>query len=248
MIFDAHVHLQNFDGFPLFEGIDGYAAVSSCSTIEEFLALEKLCGKLEEGKISSGAKKTRIYRSFGIHPWSINEEYFSFLEELLERKKMDFAGECGIDLFTAELKADLRRQTECFSRQLELCENYGVPVVIHSRKSTEIMLRFSGMLKKVPKAVFHSWPGTHAESEALLRRGVNAFFSFGTNLLCGKKSALECVRKLPLERIVFETDFPYQNAKSESYLERLLSVYKIAGEIRGFDFLKENPGAAALLS
>ena len=65
--------------------------------------------------------------------------------------------------------------------------------------------------------VFHSWPGTRGEGEALLKRGINAWFSFGTVILKNHKAAMDCAAFFPPGRILFETDAPYQPLKEREY-------------------------------
>jgi TatD DNase family protein len=52
-------------------------------------------------------------------------------------------------------------------------------------------------LKKLPAVVFHSWPGTGGEGEALLKRGINVFFSFGTTVLKNHRDAMTCAAFFP---------------------------------------------------
>jgi TatD DNase family protein len=72
-------------------------------------------------------------------------------------------------------------------------------------------------LKKLPALIFHSWPGTSGEGEALLRRGVNAYFSFGGVILLNHKEARRCCAVFPPERLLTETDAPYQPPRGRAF-------------------------------
>ena len=89
-------------------------------------------------------------------------------------------------------------------------------------------------LKKIPSVIFHSFPGTFREADSLKKHGINAFFSFGKPILNGKKSAIECVEKLPLQNLLFETDAPYQTLKGEKETlpGDIKKVYQRACELR----------------
>ncbi len=193
-----------------------------------------------------GAQKitaSRVKKSFGIHPQifaegiteSALQEELDFLEKLLIEKKVDAVGEIGFDLFTEEYKSTLKKQEDYWAVQMELSKKYGKPIVVHIRKAVEKIFRDSKSLSKLPAVVFHSFPGTLREAESILHHGINAYFSFGKPILNGKKSAVDCVKNLPAERLLFETDAPYQTLKNE---ERTLPgeitrVYERASEIRG---------------
>jgi TatD DNase family protein len=59
--------------------------------------------------------------------------------------------------------------------------------------------------------------GTLGEGESLLRRGVNAYFSFGTPILLNHKEAIRSCAALPLDRLLLETDAPYQPLRSREF-------------------------------
>ena len=161
--------------------------------------------------------------------------YSEYLIQLLENKKIDAVGECGFDFFTQDFRSMSQKQEKVWNFQLEAAIKYGKPLVIHGRKCTERLFKDIKLLKKVKGVVFHSWAGTLTEANSLLKKGVNAYFSFGKPILNGKKSAVECVKFLEESRIVFETDAPYQTLKGEEKTlpEDILKVYEQAEKLRG---------------
>ncbi|WP_296330621.1 TatD family hydrolase [uncultured Treponema sp.] len=190
----------------------------------------------------AGRSLPTAYASYGIHPQIVTSSYLkndfpmdlSYLESLLSEKKIIAIGECGFDFFTPEFKATTTEQEIVFKEQLRLAQKYGVPLLLHLRKSIEKIFSYSGELKKLPSVIFHSFPGTFREAESLKKHGINAFFSFGKPILNGKKSAIECVRKLPLQNLLFETDAPYQTLKGEKETlpGDIKTVYQRACELR----------------
>ncbi|MCL2602306.1 MAG: TatD family hydrolase, partial [Treponema sp.] len=101
-------------------------------------------------------------------------------------------------------------QDEFFARHLDAALQYRLPIVLHVRRALHKIFPYTRELKKLPAVVFHSWPGTAAEGEALVRRGINAFFSFGTTILNNHRAAMHCAARFPPDRILLETDAPYQ--------------------------------------
>ncbi|QSI01812.1 TatD family deoxyribonuclease [Treponema ruminis] len=223
---DSHLHLSKCNAFFSFSQEKKYMAVSSCHSKEDF---DFLTGE--------------SLASFGIHPQAVNSSYMekdfssdlAYLESLLESKKIVAIGECGFDFFTPDFKSTAREQEIAFESQLDLAQKYKLPLVLHLRKSIEKIFTYSRELKKVPAVIFHSFPGTLREAESLKNHGLNAFFSFGKPLLNGKKSAIDCVKNLPVENLLFETDAPYQTLKDEEFTspQEIERVYRAASEIRG---------------
>lgn len=217
---DSHIHIANCFSLPL-PFTDNYLCVSSCHSKKDF-DLSK-----------------NYLRSFGIHPQEVigkkySEEDFSFLFELASSKKIRAIGETGLDFFTRELKEKADEQIMIFERQLSIALKYNLPVVLHLRKSVEKIFQYSKSLSKLPSVIFHSFPGTEAEALSLIKHKVNAFFSFGKPLLNGRKHSILCVKNLPLERLLLETDAPYQTLKDENFTnpDDIKKVYKEAAILR----------------
>lgn len=260
MVFcDAHAHLSDCTGFSGFPAGDSYFCVSSCHSEADVESVVRMFGRPGPRcglsgvphfadahssallrNCSAGAPypdAAYVVQSFGIHPMhlSARNSQLAVLECLLQSRSIHAVGECGFDFFTPELRRTQAAQEAVFSAQLELAEAYGIPVVLHLRKSLAELFLYSRQLSRIPSVVFHSFPGTVQDAVSLLRRGINAYFSFGTPLIKGKKSAVGCVQSLPASRILLETDAPYQalNGETETSPGDIRSVYACACRIRG---------------
>jgi TatD DNase family protein len=143
------------------------------------------------------------------------------LLELLERLaaggRLAAVGEAGFDLYGPEFRDTEKLQDLIFSSHLETARRYGLPLVIHARRAMHKVFALTGELKKLPAVIFHSWPGTLGEGEALIRRGVNAYFSFGAVIALNHKEARRCCARFPAERILTETDAPYQPPRGRDF-------------------------------
>ena len=187
-----------------------YYGVSCAHDRDEFLKQETLSAKLNENE------NTQVMCAFGMHPQLPLVENASFMETLLKERRIGAIGEAGFDLFTKEFKADIARQEEAWRISCELAALYGVPLVVHCRKALDKMFRDSKALSKIPAVVFHSFTGSVQDASSLLKRGVNAYFSFGNPFIFGDKSAIGCVQKLDVGRLLMETDAPYQTMRGET--------------------------------
>lgn len=224
---DAHFHLVYSAPFQAFS-VPYYAATCAHDR-EEFLKQETLAAKCNT------TQNTLIVSAFGMHPQMPLTENADFMEMLLREKRIRAIGEAGFDLFTKEFKADVARQEAAWNIELELAAAYNVPLVIHCRKAIDRMFRDSGKLAKISAVVFHSFAGSPADARSLLRRKVNSYFSFGKPLIGGDKSAIACVKELDADRLLMETDAPYQTLKGEKSTSacEIALVYERAFEIRG---------------
>ena len=132
-----------------------------------------------------------------------------FLDKLAEEGRLAAVGETGFDLFDAALRQTEKTQVLLFDAQLETALRYGLPVVLHVRRAMHLVFARAGMLEKCRAVIFHAWPGTQAEGEALLRRRINAYFSIGPAVLRGRRETRRGAAMLPVERLLTETDAPY---------------------------------------
>jgi TatD DNase family protein len=161
--------------------------------------------------------------------------------ELLEREaaagRLAAVGETGFDLFDADYRSTEAEQEKIFQHHLAIATRYGLPVVLHIRRAMHKVFAYDRRLKVLPAVVFHSYSGSFEEACSIVRRGVNAFFSFGTTILLNHKKAREVVARLPVERVLFETDAPYQPLWRHAYATwaDIDAIIAEAARLRGDD-------------
>ena len=174
----------------------------------------------------------KIYLSYGLHPQSaghINiKENAAFLEQLLQQKKLHAIGEAGFDYYTQDFRDHAALQEEMFNIQLELALQYNMPMVIHARKANHKLFEYSRQFKNLPAVLFHSFMGPAREAQSLIDHGINAYFSFGKQIMNNNKKVLDCATKLPLQNLLLETDAPFQYLKGENYttLQDIVKIYE----------------------
>ncbi len=261
MIFcDAHFHLIPSEEALGTHSLPRGRGVTAAHSPEEFLAQEERVRQLNGKASQNGAAQSSscekssgnppasqaceqsslLLQSFGLHPQApfSDERDFAlrleFLEGLLQERRIAAVGECGLDFFTQEFSANRAAQEKAFAAQLEAAARHKVPAIVHARKAMQEIFESAAALKKVSAVVFHSFAGTLTDARSLLSKGINAYFSFGKPLMNGAKKAILCVRALPLDRLLFETDAPYQTLKGEKATSpaEIADVYQTAFEIR----------------
>ena len=122
-------------------------------------------------------------------------------------RKIWAIGEVGIDCYWS--KEFLAEQIEAFTLQLEIAHRLNLPVIIHSREATGLILEILGKLRHLGlRGVFHAFSGSLESFQQLQNLG-DWYIGIGGVLTFKKASIADTIRSIPLERIVLETDSPY---------------------------------------
>lgn len=176
----------------------------------------------------------KLIKAFGIHPQNPDMKEAVFLEELLKNRLIDAVGETGFDFFTEEFRSQREVQKEAWNLQVSLAAEYQVPLVIHVRKALDMIFADLKSLQKIRAILFHSFPGSILEARSVLEKLPQSYFSFGKQLLNGNKKAISCVKELPLEHLLLETDAPFQTLKGEDHTAHteIRRVYEAAKALR----------------
>ncbi|GAB3008915.1 TatD family hydrolase [Niabella terrae] len=151
----------------------------------------------------------RCLSMMGLHPVSVNADYQQELDQVrrfLEQRSFIAIGETGIDLYWDQTYRT--QQIAAFEQQIEWALEYGLPLVIHSRASTDLCIDIvSGYIARGLKGVFHCFGGSLEEARTITEMG---FYLGIGGVLTFKKSGLDQVLKeLDLKYILLETDAPY---------------------------------------
>ncbi|KAG6939334.1 TatD DNase domain containing 2 [Chelydra serpentina] len=158
-------------------------------------------------------KEEMVWGAFGCHPHFAR--YYTDLHErnllqALRHPKAIAFGEMGLD-YSYKCSTDISKQHTVFEKQLQLAVSLRKPLVIHCREADDDLL---GIMKKfVPKDYKihrHCFTGSYNVIEPLLEHFPN--LSVGFTALLTYSSAFEAretIRKIPLNRIIVETDAPY---------------------------------------
>ena len=128
------------------------------------------------------------------------------LEGYLSRKLWAI-GEIGMDCYWS--KEFMKEQQEAFRIQLEMAARLDLPVIIHSRESTELIISTLKECRHLSlRGVFHAFSGSVETYRELQKLG-DWYVGIGGVLTYKKASIAETVKEIPLERILLETDSPY---------------------------------------
>lgn len=151
-----------------------------------------------------------LFPTLGLHPTSVGANWkdeMDAVENALPKHKIWAIGEIGIDCYWS--KEYLEQQKEVFRLQLEMAHKHNLPVIIHSRESTELIINILKDYKHLElQGIFHAYSGS-AETFRELQKLGDWYIGIGGVLTYKKATIAETVKNIPLERIVLETDSPY---------------------------------------
>ena len=147
-----------------------------------------------------------IYATVGYHPHEskdVTENYLYEIEDLIKHPKVVAVGEMGLDFYYNH--SDKEIQMDVFEKQLELSQKVDKPAIIHNRMADDDMYN---ILKttNTSNAVIHCFTGNYEYAKKILDLGMLLSF---TGIVTFAKDLEETVKKVPLERMMIETDSPY---------------------------------------
>ena len=163
-----------------------------------------------------------IYASLGVHPHHAHEvgpaewpELSKKLRELLKHPKVVAVGEFGLDYF--RMRNTKEQQDFLFRCQLDLAKELGKPVVIHCREAhadlQKALAEYYPQTPYVnacpePNGTIHCFSGAWEDAQWYLAHGFVVGID-GPVTYPNSQQLKENVARLPIERIVLETDSPY---------------------------------------
>jgi TatD DNase family protein len=153
--------------------------------------------------------------ALGIHPLYVaraQADALARLDEALARHAGDpnlvAVGEIGLDYFAENMRQralDARQQL-FFREQLKLARRYGLPVILHVRRSVDQVLKGLRDIG-VPSGIAHAFNGSRQQADQFLALGFK--LGFGGAVTYERATRLRALAaELPPEAIVMETDAP----------------------------------------
>jgi TatD DNase family protein len=159
--------------------------------------------------VALAAQYESVYAALGVHPHDvkgIDEKTYDAISRLISQPKVVAYGEIGLDFFRNRSPRDV--QIRRFGEQLEMADDFNLPVIIHDRDAHAETLKMLGTWKGKKGGVVHCFSGDAAMAKKCLDMGF--YISIPGPVTYSKAEKLiEVVRQIPLERLLVETDAPY---------------------------------------
>lgn len=208
MLIDTHAHLDDDrfkDDLPGALQRAAEAGLSHVLTIGIDAATSAAAVKLAE-------THPLLWAVVGIQPNHVAEVQPGDWDRVLELARHPRAvalGETGLDRYWD--RAPFPMQEEYFARHLELCRTMDKPVVIHCREAEADVVRMlrAEFDRHGPiRGVMHSFTGNEATARDCLALGLHISFA-GMVTFKNNEALRQVARKVPLDRLLVETDSPY---------------------------------------
>ena len=167
-----------------------------------------ICATAEPKDIKSAIQIAQTHKNIfvttGIYPDYINSNPSDYLcEDILNNPLVVGVGEIGLDYhYSPQTRM---QQIELFEQQLEIAQKYDLPVAIHTRDAEQDT---ANILTDKNKGVMHCFTSGWDLAKVMLDRG---FYFSASGILTFKNAddIRETFAKIPIDRIVIETDSPY---------------------------------------
>jgi len=209
MIIDTHAHLD--DGRYL-EDLDEVIGNAKFNGVDGVLIPGADINDLKRAQEISH-KNENIFFAAGVHPYHHEQYDEKILREFLKDEKCIAVGECGLDYFRLpdsdeDKKVEKDAQQSVFKAHIELAKSVKKPLIVHIRDANDDSKRvlIENDAKEVG-GVLHCYNA----SEHLLSLADHGFYFGIGGVLTFKnaKNLVEVLPKIPIDRIVIETDAPY---------------------------------------
>jgi TatD DNase family protein len=202
---DAHIHLSDEEYYGCIDEVLQETKDSKVvALVSNSMDLKTSVKSLELAEQFKGT----VYAALGIHPWAVNKltedelhQTMVLIKKQARNKSFVAVGEIGLD---SKYMGIWEKQLKVFESMLRVAEELGLPVIIHSRGTTvqivemlqsynlqRILLHwFSNPISVLSKAL---------EMNCYISEGVPTVYSEGIR---------DVVRKIPIDRLLTETDGP----------------------------------------
>ncbi|PJE79923.1 putative metal-dependent hydrolase YcfH [invertebrate metagenome] len=208
MFIDSHCHLTHLD-LKKYDGqLDGVIHAARAAGVHNMLCVSVDISNAEA--VTQLAREYEdVYAAVGIHPLDCQpgDQNLARLEELLGEPKVVALGEIGLDYHYSPDNKSLQKSV--FAEQLELAKEQEKPVIVHTRearKDTLELIRIHGCRQSA--GVLHCFTESWEMAKAAMDMNYCISFS-GIVTFKNAEDIRDVVRKMPLDRLLIETDSPY---------------------------------------
>ena len=205
MLVDSHCHLD----FPdLAEKVDGALALMRANGVSHALCVSVTLQEFPQVR-ALAERYPNLYASVGVHPDYDDVPPVSEKElvRLADHPRVIAIGETGLDHY--RIKGGAEWQRERFRTHIRAARSAGKPLIVHMRDAADDTLRIMRE-ERAPEVggVMHCYTGTWEVAQAAMDLGF--WISFSGIVTFKNAGALrEVARKVPLERMLVETDSPF---------------------------------------
>lgn len=236
---DSHCHLDRIDLAHYDGSFQDFVAATLESGVEQMLCV---CIDLESypAMLELVRKYDNIFVSVGVHPNDRDrrEPTAAELTEMASIPENVAIGETGLDYFRSETD-DIEWQQKRFRTHIQAAKDARKPLIIHTREARkDTVALMQEERARDAGGVMHCFTETWDMAQQALDMGFYISFS-GIVTFNNASDLRDVAKKVPLDRILIETDSPYLapapyrgKPNQPKYLHR---VAETIAEVRGMD-------------
>lgn len=239
MLVDSHCHLDLIDLEPYGNSLTPLLQAAAEQDIEHFLCVSVSLEDLP-GMLRKVAPYQQVSVSVGVHPEypDCQEPTVEQLVDLAQDARVVAIGETGLDYFHGQ--GDLEWQRQRFCTHIAAAKEAAKPLIVHTRDAKEDTLRLLSD-EKADKVggVLHCFTEDYDMASRAIDLGFYISLS-GIVTFRNAKALQDVARRLPLDRLLVETDAPYlapvpkRGKPNEPAYVRYVAEY--LAELRGESF------------
>ena len=207
MLIDSHCHL-NYKG--LIEDQVNVLERSRSAGVDLMLNIATRESEWD-AVLDTAIRETDVWATVGIHPHEADEHPHVDTAKLVERAahpRVVGIGETGLDYYYDY--SDRERQQRSFRAHIAACRQTGLPLIVHTRDAEDDTLAImrEEMEQGAYRGVIHCFTASGAFADAAMALGFYISIS-GIVTFKSAKDLQETAARLPLDRLLIETDSPF---------------------------------------
>ncbi|SFH78747.1 TatD family hydrolase [Modicisalibacter xianhensis] len=208
MFVDSHCHLDRLDLAAHGDSLDAALNVARARGVRQFLAIAVTLDGVENLAGIARAHEDVVI-SAGVHPMhsADDEPSMEAIKACAERFDVVAIGETGLDFHYDTIDRNIQR--ERFKRHLQAATELELPVIVHTRDAREETLQLiREHTNPAVGGVLHCFTEDIDMAREAVRLGFFISLS-GIVTFRNAESIRELARRVPLDRLLIETDSPY---------------------------------------
>ena len=207
MLIDSHCHL-NYKGL-----VEDQANVLERARAQGVGVMLNIATRESEWDdvLGTALREPDVWATVGIHPHEADDHPHVDTAKLVERAahpRVVGIGETGLDYHYDH--SDRDRQRRSFRSHIAACRETGLPLIVHTRDAEEdtIAILRQEMEEGAYSGVIHCFTASGAFADAAMELGFYISIS-GIVTFKSAKDLQETAKRLPLDRLLIETDSPF---------------------------------------
>ncbi|VUD56565.1 putative metal-dependent hydrolase YcfH [Thalassocella blandensis] len=208
MLVDSHCHLDRLSLKHYENGLPDAIAAATEAGVSHMLCV-CISEENRQAVLDIAHKYHHIFASVGIHPSDVKERVVSSdeLKQWAQAEKVVAIGETGLDYYYT--KEHMDAQAVSFANHLNAAGDLGLPVIVHTRDAREDTIALIKEHGNIDSAgVLHCFTENWEMAKQAL--DLNYYISIsGIVTFKNAEELREVVRKVPIEKLLIETDSPY---------------------------------------